>query len=42
VNVEMPIIEQMHEILHQGKSPAEAIRELMNRPLRQESVLLQR
>jgi len=29
--VEMPITEQMHAILHQGKSPREAIRELMAR-----------
>jgi glycerol-3-phosphate dehydrogenase (NAD(P)+) len=30
--VEMPITEQMHEILNEGKSPQEAIRELMTRP----------
>jgi glycerol-3-phosphate dehydrogenase (NAD(P)+) len=30
--VEMPITEQMHAILHQGKAPREAIRELMTRP----------
>ena len=29
--VEMPITEQMHAILHQGKSPREAIRVLMSR-----------
>jgi glycerol-3-phosphate dehydrogenase (NAD(P)+) len=29
--VEMPIIEQMHAILHQGKAPGEAIYELMTR-----------
>ena len=29
--VEMPITEQMHAILHQGKSPREAIQELMSR-----------
>jgi glycerol-3-phosphate dehydrogenase (NAD(P)+) len=29
--VEMPITEQMHAILHQGKSPREAIQELMKR-----------
>jgi glycerol-3-phosphate dehydrogenase (NAD(P)+) len=40
--VEMPITEQMHEILHRGKRPADAIRELMNRPLTQESVLVER
>jgi glycerol-3-phosphate dehydrogenase (NAD(P)+) len=31
-NVEMPITEQMYAILHDGKSPKEAIRELMTRP----------
>jgi len=30
-NVEMPITEQMHAILHDGKSPREAIQELMTR-----------
>ncbi|HKD44586.1 MAG TPA: NAD(P)H-dependent glycerol-3-phosphate dehydrogenase [Candidatus Angelobacter sp.] len=30
--VEMPITEQMHAILHEDKSPQEAIRELMARP----------
>ena len=30
-NVEMPITEQMHAILHQGKSPREAIQILMSR-----------
>jgi len=30
-NVEMPITEQMHAILHQGKSPREAIQVLMSR-----------
>jgi glycerol-3-phosphate dehydrogenase (NAD(P)+) len=34
--VEMPITEQMHAILHEGKSPNEAIRELMARPGRDE------
>jgi glycerol-3-phosphate dehydrogenase (NAD(P)+) len=42
VGVEMPITEQMNEILHRGKNPADAIRELMNRPLTQESVLVER
>jgi glycerol-3-phosphate dehydrogenase (NAD(P)+) len=39
VNVEMPIITQMHAILQHGKEPGEAIQELMNRPLTQESTL---
>jgi glycerol-3-phosphate dehydrogenase (NAD(P)+) len=30
-NVEMPITQQMYAILHQGKSPREAIQELMSR-----------
>jgi len=34
--VEMPITEQMAAILHHGKSPKEAIRELMTRPGRDE------
>lgn len=35
-NVEMPITQQMDAILHHGKSPREAIRELMARPGRDE------
>jgi glycerol-3-phosphate dehydrogenase (NAD(P)+) len=34
--VEMPITEQMDAILHRGKSPKEAIRDLMARPGRDE------
>jgi glycerol-3-phosphate dehydrogenase (NAD(P)+) len=34
--VEMPITQQMHAILHEGKSPNEAIRDLMSRPGRDE------
>jgi glycerol-3-phosphate dehydrogenase (NAD(P)+) len=34
--VEMPITEQMDAVLHKGKSPKEAIRELMARPGREE------
>jgi glycerol-3-phosphate dehydrogenase (NAD(P)+) len=30
--IEMPITEQMHEVLHNGKSAQDAIRELMTRP----------
>jgi glycerol-3-phosphate dehydrogenase (NAD(P)+) len=30
--IEMPITQQMHAILHQGKTPREAIHELMTRP----------
>lgn len=35
--IEMPITEQMHAILHEGKFPAEAIRELMTRSVKRES-----
>lgn len=35
--VEMPIAEQMHAILHNGKSPAEAIRDLMTRSAKSET-----
>lgn len=31
-DIEMPIAEQVHAILHQGRSPQEAIRQLMARP----------
>jgi len=35
--VEMPIAEQMHRILHDGKPPRDAMRELMARPVASES-----
>jgi glycerol-3-phosphate dehydrogenase (NAD(P)+) len=38
-NVEMPISEKMHAILHQGKSPREAIHELMTRSAKSETEL---
>jgi len=34
--IEMPITQQMHAILHEEKSPKDAIRELMSRPGREE------
>ena len=34
--IEMPITEQVDAILHQGKAPKEAIREIMERPLKRE------
>jgi glycerol-3-phosphate dehydrogenase (NAD(P)+) len=37
--VEMPITEQMHAILHDGKSPSDAIRELMMRSVKSETGL---
>jgi len=39
MGVEMPITEQMHAILHDGKSPQEAIRDLMSRPSTSELAL---
>jgi glycerol-3-phosphate dehydrogenase (NAD(P)+) len=35
-NIELPITEQVNAILHEGKSPAEAIRDVMDRPPRSE------
>lgn len=37
--VEMPITEQMHAILHDGKSPGDAIRDLMTRTAKSETTL---
>jgi glycerol-3-phosphate dehydrogenase (NAD(P)+) len=34
--IEMPITEQVDAILHAGKSPKEAIRDIMERPLKRE------
>jgi len=34
--IEMPITEQVDTILHQGKSPKDAIRDIMERPLKRE------
>lgn len=36
LNVEMPITEQMHAVLYEGRAPLEAIRELMERRLTHE------
>ncbi|MDE3135399.1 MAG: NAD(P)-dependent glycerol-3-phosphate dehydrogenase [Acidobacteriota bacterium] len=36
VGVEIPITEQMHTVLYQGRSPRDAIRELMQRKLKEE------
>lgn len=36
VGVEMPITEQMEQVLHHGKAPRQAVSDLMTRPLRQE------
>jgi len=34
--IEMPIAEQVDAILHRGQSPKDAIREIMDRPLKRE------
>ena len=36
--IEMPITEQMHAILHDGKSPRDAIRDLMTRSAKSENL----
>lgn len=36
-SVEMPIVNEMHAVLNEGRPPAEAIRRLMSRNLRAES-----
>jgi glycerol-3-phosphate dehydrogenase (NAD(P)+) len=36
LGIELPITGQVHAVLFEGKSPAEAVRELMTRPLREE------
>jgi glycerol-3-phosphate dehydrogenase (NAD(P)+) len=36
LGVEMPIVEQMDQVLYQGKKPAEAVRDLMQRSLKAE------
>jgi glycerol-3-phosphate dehydrogenase (NAD(P)+) len=34
--IELPITEQVDAILHRGKAPQDAIREIMERPLKRE------
>jgi glycerol-3-phosphate dehydrogenase (NAD(P)+) len=36
LEVEMPIVEQMHLVLYEGKKPLEAVRDLMQRSLKAE------
>jgi glycerol-3-phosphate dehydrogenase (NAD(P)+) len=36
-SVEMPIVEQVHAVLYEGKTPKQAVRDLMGRPKRHES-----
>ena len=38
LGVEMPITSQVHAVLYEGKSAADAANELMARPLRDETV----
>jgi glycerol-3-phosphate dehydrogenase (NAD(P)+) len=38
LRVELPITQQMHAVLNEGRAPAEAIRELMGRTLKSEGV----
>jgi glycerol-3-phosphate dehydrogenase (NAD(P)+) len=37
LNVEMPITEEVYQVLYEGKSPRDAAARLMNRPLRDEA-----
>ncbi len=36
VGAEMPIVEQMYEVIYEGKKPSEAVRDLMQRSLKSE------
>lgn len=36
LGAEMPIVEQMYKVIHEGKKPAEAVRDLMQRSLKSE------
>jgi glycerol-3-phosphate dehydrogenase (NAD(P)+) len=36
VSAEMPIVEQMYEVIYAGKKPSEAVRDLMQRSLKSE------
>jgi glycerol-3-phosphate dehydrogenase (NAD(P)+) len=35
--VDLPVVREMHAVLHHGRPPAEAIRNLMSRSLRSEA-----
>lgn len=37
LEIEMPIVEQMHQVLYAGKKPADAVRDLMQRSLKPEA-----
>jgi glycerol-3-phosphate dehydrogenase (NAD(P)+) len=36
LKVEMPIVEQMYKVIYEGKEPADAVRDLMQRSLKPE------
>jgi len=38
--VDMPIAEQVYQVLYKGKNPMEALNDLMNRPLKREISLI--
>ena len=38
LQVEMPISEQIHRVLHEGLAPKEAVKELMGRALKSETM----
>ncbi len=40
MKVEMPIVEQMYQVLYQGKDPKQAMQDLMTRPKRHESEVI--
>ena len=40
MKVEMPIVEQMYQVLYEGKSPQQALKDLMTRPKRHESEVI--
>jgi len=37
LGIEMPVVNEVHRVLYEGKSPAAAASDLMTRPLREES-----
>jgi glycerol-3-phosphate dehydrogenase (NAD(P)+) len=36
LGIEMPIVEQMYNVIYEGKRPADAVRDLMQRSLKSE------
>jgi glycerol-3-phosphate dehydrogenase (NAD(P)+) len=37
LGVEMPIVDQMHQVLYRGKNPSDAVRDLLQRALKPEN-----